>query len=333
MFLYLRIRFALLAAILAIAAYTTCAHADKITASLAQANKLLEQGLPVKAIELINQTLKSAKVQSDLAAKALLMRAQAQEKISKYAYALADYNQALWMQGLSAADKTQAEQGRKRIMAKLGVGDSGKKQKTKTAQAAQRKSASPPSPKREVSASSDGSSRPPANVQTSASEERTRGEGSDIEKFFYGLSGAAETPRPVGTRKAQPANDRVTKPADPKPAKATAQAIQTATVSEANTSSDSPAAGLGAPGSAPTGNFAVQFAALHSEKTALYEADRIAKRYNEWLGGRTPSIVIRPTSEGGTLYKVVVEPYERGEGTATCELLKAKGVSCMLISR
>jgi hypothetical protein len=30
---------------------------------------------------------------------------------------------------------------------------------------------------------------------------------------------------------------------------------------------------------------------------------------------------------------VIIEPYQRGEGVATCEVLKTKGLNCMLISR
>jgi hypothetical protein len=81
------------------------------------------------------------------------------------------------------------------------------------------------------------------------------------------------------------------------------------------------------------GNFAIQFAALRSEDGAIYEVERIAKRYGSELGGRSPSVKILATSDGGTLYKIVAEPYQRGEATAICELLKTKGLDCMLISR
>ncbi|HEY7643805.1 MAG TPA: hypothetical protein VH858_02100, partial [Hyphomicrobiales bacterium] len=65
----------------------------------------------------------------------------------------------------------------------------------------------------------------------------------------------------------------------------------------------------------------------------ISEVNRVARRFGELLGGRKPSVTIAPTKDGGTLYKVIAEPYDRGEGTATCELLKTKGLSCMLISR
>lgn len=331
MFVYLRIRVVLLAAFLTIAvsALPVRADTDRITASLAQASKLLEQGVPVQAIKAINQTLKSAQVPADLAAKAMLMRGQAQEQIGKYAYALADYNQALWMEGLSSADKTKAEEGRRRIMTKLGVADSSGKTQPEDGQTPPR---TQPVEKRTASSAKQNPARE-TQVRTSSSERRKAQEGdssgSGIGNFFQDIFGTAESAAPANPARA-PATRARTAQKSPQPVR-TAQAVQTATLSDAEPATAS------APGaddsSERSGAFAVQFAALHTEDKAVYEADRVAKRYGEWLGGRTPSIMIKPTSEGGTLYKVVVEPYKRGEGVATCELLKTKGVSCMLISR
>jgi hypothetical protein len=319
MFRFLRIRFALLAALALFAAPGAPAYADEVTAALTEASKVLDEGVPVKAIEIINRTLTSGKVPSNLAAKALLMRARAQEKLGKYAYALADYNQALWMEGLSANDKNEAQTGRNRILATLGVSDSGKK----TA------AASAPSPAARTASASASSSGWAAQggetrVETSPSEERTGGIGS----IFAGLFDSSAQSQPEKAVKKVPR---------PKPApKVSAQPVTVASSSPApSTANDSVAnnAGAAAPQAEPTGAFAIQFAALRSEDKAIYEVDRVEKRYGEWLGGRTPSITIRPTTEGGTLYKIIAEPYKHGEGIATCELLKTKGVDCMLISR
>lgn len=303
--------FAFLAALLWVSASGAPAHAQEgtaaqATAALTQASKYLDEGIPVKAIDVINRVLKSGKLSSDLAAKALLMRARAQEKLGKYAYALADYNQALWMQGLSSSDKSEAEAGRARILAKLGVDES----PSQTAAAAQ--------PKRAASKAGDAADWG-ASVQTSPSEERTGG-------IFGGLFGSSQT---------EPSRQTAEPAPPPKPAsRAAPQPVNVAAPTRtANVSDDSSANDAGAPAREPTGDFAIQFAALHSEDSAIYEVERVGKRYSEWLGGRTPSITIRPTAEGGTLYKIIAEPYERGEGIATCELLKTKGVSCMLISR
>ena len=42
---------------------------------------------------------------------------------------------------------------------------------------------------------------------------------------------------------------------------------------------------------------------------------------------------IMATNDGGTLYKIVAEGYDRGEATAICELLKTKNLNCMIVSR
>ncbi len=320
MFRFSGIWSAFLAAFVSLATLAGPAQADRVTASLTQASKYIDEGVPVKAIEVINTTLSSGQIPADLASKGLLLRAQAQEKLGKHAYALADYNQAIWMQGLSATDKTKAEEGRNRILAKLGVaegsGKAGAATETSVQATAVKGKAPAPAP-----AGRSGSDRETwdTEVQTSASEQRTGGIGS----IFSGLFGSSDKPQQQ-KRTVQPVARRVERePAQP--AKAVAQ-VRTSSVAD----NDAPAPSAG---QELTGGFAIQFAALHSEDKAIFEVNRVEKRYSEWLGGRTPSITIRATSDGGTLYKVIAEPYERGEGVATCELLKTKGVSCMIISR
>lgn len=312
---------ALLSSLAFLTSLVVTANAQDPTASLTQASKLLEQGEATQSIALIDRTLKTGDVPSNLAAKAMLLRAQAQERLGKHAFALADYNSALWMQDLSAYDRGLAEQGRQRIMAQLGV--DGKQQAEPAKQV--------------VSAQSWGT-----EIKTTETEKRTGGIGS----IFSGVFGAFSSDRKVEEPRSQPAN---------------AQSVSATTYQVSTTSSVASVApraeSQAAPARAPnvfasndtqaqsidetviaqreqfSGEFAVQFAAVRSEDTALYEADRIGKRYGEWLGGRTPSIKIRGTEDGGTLYKIIAQPYEYGEGVATCELLKTKGVSCMLISR
>jgi cell division protein FtsN len=44
--------------------------------------------------------------------------------------------------------------------------------------------------------------------------------------------------------------------------------------------------------------------------------------------------MIVPTNDGGTLYKVVVAPFEtRADGQAACEQLKTKGLTCMVVTK
>jgi hypothetical protein len=340
MFQYPRIRSALLATLFLVPILANPARGDDATNALAEANKLIEKGVPVKAIELIDDALKSGKVSGDLAAKALLMRAQAQEKLGKHAYALADYNSALWMQGLSDRDKKEAEDGRNRILTKLGV--NGPDKAASAPAAAVRTAAAP---------AAQGSARPQGSnwgteVQTSGSEQKTGGIGS----FFSGLTGlfSSSDSKAGQAQKAEPEPAAAPQPAQqnprsvavitetsprPSPKKpqvqpAKAEPVRKAPAKEASTAS-APAAG----GREGSGNFAIQFAALQSEDNAISEVNRIAKRYGDLLGGRSPSVTIVPTKDGGTLYKVIAEPYQRGEAQATCEILKTKNLNCMLISR
>lgn len=332
MFRYSRMRFAFVACVVLFGAMAEPSRADDITPALTEAAKHLQQGAPAKTLEIINRTLKSGQIPAELASKALLLRARAHEALDKYAYALADYNQALWMKGLSDGDKDAAEAGRKRIMTKLGVddGDAPAAKPVKTAQT-QQPAAQPAGQQRKATAWD-------TDVQTTVSEERTGGTGG-LGGFFGGLFGSSssektEPQQPPGEIQAaaRPAVQRVAV----EPQTRQAAIAQQRTKPEQPTLTQtrvSQTTGTLSAGGELSGDFAIQIAALHSEDRALYEVNRVEKRFSELLGGRTPSITVRATSDGGTLYKVIIEPYQRGEGVATCEMLKTKGLNCMLISR
>lgn len=296
------------------------ASAQNPTASLTQAAKLLEQGQAEQSIELIDRTLKTGNVPSNLAAKAMLLRAQAQEKLGKHAFALADYNSALWMQDLSDYDRSIAEKGRKRIMANLGVGGSKVKPKARAA------------PVQTVTTTESRGTE----IQTAKTKKRSGGLGAIFSSIFGSSSEEQKAPSPS----AQPAPTTTYSVRTTETAASISQSVDSPTTvsgtSNLVASNDAQAQVIDDTVVAQrelTGDFAIQFSAVRSEDTALYEADRVGKRYGEWLGGRTPSIKIRGTQDGGTLYKIIAQPYERDEGVATCELLKSKGVQCMLISR
>lgn len=326
---YLRIGMVFLAAALSMSQLAVPARAQSAEATLTEASKLLDKGVPAKAIELIDAAMRSGQLPPEMSAKALLMRAQAQEKLGKQAFALADYNSALWMEGLSAADKAKAEQGRDRISGKLGVAEPAPKVAASSAGA---------------NAGEDTALRTPtsANVKSTPSEERTGGIGS----IFSGIFGSSEPAREP--QQAKP--EAGAKPAAPVPpaavAKPAAAAKPTAAakperVQPTKVKTEKPAqiavaertSSTAAPSGDGSGKFGIQFAALHSEDGAISEVERIAKKYGSELKGRSPSVKILGTNDGGTLYKIVAEPYERGEATAICELLKTKNLNCMIVSR
>lgn len=301
------IRFSMLIGLWAMTACFSSAHAQDPTAALGEAYKLMQQGLHVKAIEIIDATLKSNTIESKLAAKAMLMRAEANEKLGRTAFALADYNSAIWMQGLSPSDKAKAETGAKRVTAGLGVSNAAGSGATSSgSQTAQAGTQSPPA--------NEGSSDPfgffTNLFSTSSNQEQTAAQQP------------VAAPQPVASNQpAQPAASPQQQPA---------AAPQRQASVEPQASGEPPAAASAAN---PTGDFAIQLAALRSEDDAIFEVERLSKRHKAVLAGRLPKVTIHPTQDGGTLYKVVAEPFERGEGTATCELLKTKGTQCMLISK
>jgi hypothetical protein len=288
-----------------------------VQAALTEASKVLQKGGYAKAIEIIDGALRSGKVPAELAAKALLLRAEANEKLGRSAFALADYNSALWMQGLSAGDRKRAEDGHGRVMKGLGV-------------AAPADSPAAPATTGSTAASPPGKPQATAwntDVQQAPAEQRSSGEGG-IGSFFGNLFGSTSQ-RPAETEPPSTAVAVVTQAPPEQPQPKAASRKNAGSVPAAR--QPAPAAVAKPP---ETGNFAIQLAAVAEEDKAIAETDRLAKKYTADLGGRTPSLMIVPTSDGGTLYKIVAAPFEtKGEGLATCELLKSKGVSCMVITK
>jgi hypothetical protein len=294
------------------------AQSANVQAALTEASKVLQKGGYAKAIEIIDGALRTGKVPSELAAKALLLRAEANEKLGRSAFALADYNSSLWMQGLSAGDRKRAEDGHGRVMKGLGV-------------AAPADSPAAPATTGSTPASPPGKSQATAwntDVQQAPAEQRSSNEGG-IGSFFGNLFGSTSQ-RPAEPEQAAPATAAVVTqvpPEQPQPKAASRKSAGAAPAAR----QPAPAAVAKPP---ETGNFAIQLAAVAEEDKAIAETDRLAKKYTADLGGRTPSLMIVPTSDGGTLYKIVAAPFEtKGEGLATCELLKSKGVSCMVITK
>ena len=300
------------------------AQPAEVTAALTEASKVLQKGGYAKAIEIIDGVLRGGKVPADLAAKALLMRAEANEKLGRSAFALADYNSAIWMQGLSATDRKRAEAGYARVQKGLGVSTP---------------AADPGGP-----ASTGSTSGAPqnqawnTNVQqrAPAAEQQSSGGGpAGIGNFFGKLFGSSSSQqRPAPEQAAPPATAAVVTqaPEPPQPPKAAPKKAAAPTVAVSRSAASTTTAATGKP--PESGNFAIQLAAVAEEDKAIAETDRIAKKYGADLGGRSPSLMIVPTSDGGTLYKIVAAPFEsRGEGQAICELLKTKGASCMVITK
>ncbi len=180
---------------------------------------------------------------------------------------------------------------------------------------------------------------PPPQVPTSAGPKASRtppcrrpprrsapARPGGIGSFFSNLFGPTDQ-QPAAAPPPQPApSAAVVTPAQPQGKQGARPQRQAAAEAPAVTGSIKPAT--------DKGNFAIQLAAVAEEDKAIAEADRLAKKYGADLGGRSPQLMIVPTNDGGTLYKIVAAPFEtRNDGIAACEFLKAKGLSCMVITK
>jgi cell division septation protein DedD len=101
------------------------AMAETAIEGLANASKSYHDGDAAKALDQINEVFSKDKMDNDTTAKALLIRGEIYEKVSKPALAYADYNSAIWLGGLSAAERSRANEGSQRTQASLGVSDGG----------------------------------------------------------------------------------------------------------------------------------------------------------------------------------------------------------------
>ena len=153
--------------------------------ALTEASKMMEQGIPVKAIEMIDAALSSGKLPPDSSAKALLMRAQAQEKLNKLAFALADYNSALWMEGLSAADKAKRKRARPHQTASSASSTEAAKKAAAAAARAEAAENTRTDPDIEFRSRS-------ANLQRQPRQTSAPSSCSGIGSFFSGLFGSSE---------------------------------------------------------------------------------------------------------------------------------------------
>jgi hypothetical protein len=294
---------------------------------------MMRNGAYVKAIELVNKALSSGDISSGLTGRAMLIRAQSHEKLGKVAYALADYDQALWIKGISAEDRASAEKGRARIESRLGIAEARETPASRSSEPKKpvtrlQQTAPVSAPKKRRSASEWKTSvkkqprkRRPTRRRNVARVKKTQEKKEDgITTFFGNLFGSSESKKPSRRTAVTATQVQRTRPASPvtRAKKRTRQASRSAT--------------RPAPSATTENKFAIQFAALFEEPKALAEVNRIERKFSADLDGRSPSVLIVPTKDGGTLYKIVAGPFSKGESIAKCEFLKMKKINCMVIN-
>ncbi len=92
---------------------------------LSRAAKSYEAGSYSDAAEQIDSAFKAG-LSGELAARAILLRAEINERSGASAKALQDYSNALWMESLSAADRKKASDGKERVLASMGLNSGGR---------------------------------------------------------------------------------------------------------------------------------------------------------------------------------------------------------------
>jgi hypothetical protein len=291
----------LLAALVwAFSSYVACAQS--VTETLTAASKLNEKGDYAAAIEKINEAFKSSALESATAAKAFLMRGEANEKLKRPAFALADYTNAVFMQSLSTSDRARAVDGRKRALASLGM------------------------------AADDGGAKPLTSA-ASAEESKPSSSGGLFGNWFGGSSATAEV-KPQTATDAQPstwAQGTRAVPANAAPAASPAPPVRQ--VSPPPATSPAPLRQTAAATPAPDGKqFKVMLASVDTAAAAQGEAQRLSRMLEGELDGRKLEVV-RFESNGVVFFRVVAGPYAGEAATkAVCDGVKAKNVTCRPIT-
>ncbi len=274
---------------------------------LSDAYKLMEGDKTGDAIKQLDALLEGSPEDADAASKAMLLRGQAYAKGGRHAQALADFNAALWLQGLSSSQRKEAVEGRKAALAKLGLGDG-----EATASEATEKPESAPSP--QPARTQQPAQRPaPESWQTEVQAAEQEEDSGGIGSFFSGLFGG-DADEPEGqTASVDTSSDS---------SAASGWATRTAEVEEAS-----------ADAQGDSGQFRVQIASVSSREGAESEAQRLSRILGDAMAGETASIVRTDTEAGNTYYRILVGPKpSRDVAEEMCQMFKSRGVDCLVLS-
>lgn len=310
-------------AVLCLAFAGAAAQSRKQIDAVAKAAQALEKGQHAEALKAVDESFK-LELDSDLASRALLIRAQAHEKTGRTAQALADYNSAIWLQSLPATERPKAVEGRQRVMAALGLAS-----REPPSASGSTASASPSSSGGGIGGFFEGifgGSPAPAPAAPAASPPQAATEGWATRVTPERSAAAARQPAAPAQR-AQPAaaqqaprsapaasasSQRVTRDSDAEPARR-APLQQAAAVSTG----------------ADAGGFDIDFGAAASERAAKSQAGKIKSQLSDILVNRELDLV-----PNGSQVRIVAGPYKaRSVADALCRTIKTRGVACEVAAR
>ena len=319
---------------------------------LSRATKSYEAGAYADASELIKSAFKAG-LTGELAARAILLRAEINERSGAPAKALQDYTNALWMDTLRPAERKLASEGKERVMASMGLSSAGTsgastQAGTAAAPAASGSSSSgvsgfftgvftgpentpaPPRPAEEA---------PQTFKQASmAAEPAASGSSSSgVLGFFSGMFGGSESkpappppaeeaqqsgqPAPVQPGPATTPPQKTPSQAQAKPAKV-AHAKPTPAAAQA---SDQPASALSV-ASGP-GGVLIVFGSASSAASGRASAKNIKAQLSDILIHR--ELDVTPKANGG--FQIQAGPYNaKSSALALCSAIKQRGVQCQV---
>ncbi len=307
---------------------------------LTQAAKSYDAGDYSNSAQLIDAAFKAG-LSGEYAARAILLRAQINERGGALALALQDYSNALWVGSLPEAEKKKAAEGKERVMASMGL--------SQPAPAASRSvsaSARPaPAPQQPSPGGSfgfldgvfGGSEEKSAAPARPAPEPQQASSGGMF-GFFGGVFGGseekraapAEQPKPPekqadatpqkAPKPVKPAVDKASSTPKPSPVAGTAT-VRVASVKRALQPASALSVASGAEG------FLIVFGGASSEPSGRATAQQIKAQLSDILVNRQLDVAMRP----GRGYQIQAGPYKtKSAAAALCSAIKQRGVSCQV---
>ncbi len=273
---------------------------------LSRAAKSYEAGAYADASALIDSAFKAG-LTGELAARAILLRAEINERTGALAKALQDYSNALWMESLPSAERKKASEGKERVMAAMGLSSAG-------------------------SSAASGQAGTPASPASAAAPQGSSSSG--VMGFFSGVFGGSEsTPAPPRPAEAQPSAQASAQPTPAAaPQKAPTQApAKPAKVARAKPAPDAaqasaqPASALSV-ASAP-GGVLIVFGSANSEASGHATAKNIKAQLADILIHR--ELDVTPRANGG--FQIQAGPYPaKSSALALCSAIKQRGIQCQV---
>jgi hypothetical protein len=285
---------------------------------IARALKSYEAGAYTDASTSIDEAFKAG-LSNELAARAILLRGQVNEKSGKLARALQDYSNALWMETLPSAERKKATEGKERVIAAMGL-TSGS---TPSARSADAPGGGPSLPAAADQSSSGGvfgmfnglfGSSSPAKPEPIATNEPPKGWQTSTPATAAVVEapakkvGASAPIRPAAATKVA----SVAKPAaTPVPAVKKA-ALQQASAASVATNAD---------------GFLIVFGSANSQAAGRSRAQQIKAQLSDILVNR--DLTVEAGSSGG--FEIVAGPYKaKSAALALCSAMKQRGVACQV---